>query len=356
MTLLPQQAGSWMLDLENCIFVPQSITGTEDLLYDEDGRLVEWSACRRGRHLTFASKVDPELARSVRNRARNMRIREKMLFVGRVRTSHYGHWLTEGLARMWPFCDQSASPGRVLAGADFYSLREKVRALVRPRHALWRWTLRTFDRDRALFCVVRQPAMVDRVSVVMPSIVNRCFFDSRHAHTTRAVGRRIIARHGTLVPVTASTQPVYLSRSRLSGKVTRSVKEEREFEKHLRSRDVLVVHPQELSLPGQVELFTRHRIFIGVYGSAFHTVLLAPKTSPEEPYRFVYLTRCDRGSPHSDGKAITLNETFKLIDDVLGNRSTCIPCLEFSDGSETNLTLNASKAISGLESIEWRRG
>jgi len=350
MTSLPQDAGIWRLPLENCIFVPESVSGTTDLIYDSAGKLVDWSACRRGPDLEFTSPAPPQLAAEVLAAADRVRVRDRVLFIGNFRRSHYGHWLTEGLSRLWPMCDDAREPRRVITSRPFHSWPGRARAFLRPAHSHSRWTLRAFDPSRTLFKVVRVPARLDAVELILPSMIGRLFFDVRPARTTSQVGRVIADRAGLPFPSAVSDRPVYLSRSRLGRGSTRLGEGEEALESGLRSRGVSIVHPQEMKLVEQVDLFRRHRTFVGVRGSAFHTVLLAYDPAAGAGYRFLYLSPVTgRATVPVDGVA-TSRSNFVLIDEALGIQSHYVPCMTQSmqPGAAPSYKIDATQALALL--------
>jgi hypothetical protein len=68
-------------------------------------------------------------------------------------------------------------------------------------------------------------------------------------------------------------QPAYLSRSKFG--LGRKIRREVELEERLSGHGVRIVHPEQLSLAEQVEVFNAHEVFIGCWGSAFHGLCFA---------------------------------------------------------------------------------
>lgn len=73
-----------------------------------------------------------------------------------------------------------------------------------------------------------------------------------------------------------SDQPVFLSRSRLKGGVSKLVNEE-EFCHRLDREGVEIVYPEMLSFDEQIGLFRGRRFVTGLAGSAMHTSVFAPR-------------------------------------------------------------------------------
>ena len=103
-------------------------------------------------------------------------------------------------------------------------------------------------------------------------------------------------------PAATDPRPVFVSRSRLATDA-RVVAGERTLERALAAAGHRIVHPETLSTPEQLEVFSSHRRYAGVIGSAMHNVLF--NAGPE----VVYLT---------DGEP---NLNFLVCDELVGANS-----------------------------------
>ncbi|MEA2828795.1 MAG: hypothetical protein QOG43_3234 [Actinomycetota bacterium] len=208
---------------------------------------------------------------------------EAVIYLGFL-VDHYGHFLTECLARVWYALDERPDL-RLLAhgaAATTYARRLFAALDIRP--------------DR--FVVPDRATRFRQVHIPQPTFVERFMLHERHLAVTRRAARRILEGE-TLQP---SAQPVYLSRARL-GVHPRKLYGEVSLIRHLRRAGVLIVDPQDLDLEQQVRLFNEHEVIIGPIGSAHHTTALALA-----PRHHVYL--CNWAS-----------ENFVLFDLLTGNRA-----------------------------------
>ena len=85
----------------------------------------------------------------------------------------------------------------------------------------------------------------------------------------------LISRVCGLGTAEASSRRIYLSRSRLRAGWHQMTNEE-EIEKCFEGMGFEIVHPQELSVPDQIALFSKSDTIAGEYGSALHNALFSP--------------------------------------------------------------------------------
>jgi len=126
-------------------------------------------------------------------------------------------------------------------------------------------------------------------------------------------------------------RPVWVSRSRLPPP-RRAIAGEKVLEEHL--ADWRIVHPQELSMAEQIEVFSKHTTYAGMIGSAMHNILFS--RSP----RVTYLTV---GEP---------NLNFLMCDELVGADSLYVGCCDEgglpSLGRQTPLRLDLARAGEAL--------
>ena len=103
---------------------------------------------------------------------------------------------------------------------------------------------------------------------------------------------------------TKKMPPVYLSKTKLQTGVTR-IEEEDIIERVMIKHGIEIVHPERLSFPNQVKLFSQTRSIIGSAGSAFHTSIFAPAKSTA-------ICIVPQG---------IINSNMVLIDRINGNKS-----------------------------------
>lgn len=216
------------------------------------------------------------------------------LYVGAIHP-HYGHFVINTLARFWPLLDLDDrglrptllchGPG---LGADWSSTPFIPEIL--GRLGLSVMDLATFGRPVRIPTLLVPQAALQQDDYAFPVMADLC----------REIGRGYYAPE----EVDADPQPVYLSKTRLTGGVRRFANEEA-VTAVLEREGVRIVHPELLSFPEQVRLFARHRVILGANGSAFHTLLFAP------PGRRV-IALADR---------LKLSATYRLIDLITGTQA-----------------------------------
>ncbi|MGZ8407538.1 MAG: glycosyltransferase family 61 protein, partial [Caulobacteraceae bacterium] len=184
------------------------------------------------------------------------RVRETGVFMGDAK-QHYGHFITDGMSRMWALPDMA----------------RPVRGLVHmpPAYAL------SFPHVRAVWEVMgfppstleepSRPTLFERVICPVPAIqISRRIyreFDRPH----RLAARAILGGDDR-----GPKQGVYLSRGRL-GAGHRQLEGESELEARLEKEGYRIVHPETLTFPEQMRLFNGDAPVVGATGSALHTVL-----------------------------------------------------------------------------------
>lgn len=221
-------------------------------------------------------------------------------------TTHFGHFLLEGIARLW-------AVGRF----------PDLPILVTPEGPLQVPSFRTaflraagIGRDRLV--AVDRPCVLEQVVVPLPSLVHDGGGHTIHRELPLRVAE---ALDGPPTAVRPSDRPVHLSRSRLEP-ARRRAEAEAALERELRRTGFLVISPERLSLRRQIRLWRRHTTFTGQIGSAFHAALLAP-----DRRRTVVLA-------HEDG----VPAHYATIDALCDTRATYAACLRTDPASPKQRT------------------
>lgn len=183
---------------------------------------------------------------------------ETVFFAGMF-VSHYGHFLTDSLSRLWP-------ADSLREGRRFYY--QGLGGEVAEDHSFARTILEAGGLDLSKRIHVSRPTMFRRMIVPCPSMQHDKRVHFEHARFPLSAAR-ILADGGN-----RETAPVYLSRSGLSQQ-QRGASNEAELETALERRGVSILHPQRLTVRDQVALFNGRRTIIGCSGSALHTALIA---------------------------------------------------------------------------------
>ncbi|WP_018262899.1 glycosyltransferase family 61 protein [Methylobacterium sp. WSM2598] len=171
---------------------------------------------------------------------------------------HYGHFVTDTLAHLWPLAAWEGprprlallAPPHGLDGADYARV-------ILERLGLGPGDLVHFDR----------PVRLPRLLLPEPAFEERAFVHAVYGALCREIGRPF--RDGP-----ALDRPVYLTKTRLPAGIARIANEEAIVEE-LDRRGVEIVAPETLPFVEQVRLVSTRRVVMGSTGSAFHTTIFA---------------------------------------------------------------------------------
>lgn len=208
---------------------------------------------------------------------------------------HYGHFLLEGLARLWSLSKLDAP---ILFQTP--SGLNKITSL--PKYMKEIFELLGISERIIL---VDKPISVETLYVpdmanVLDGYISKEFFQSLSLND--------------VIPKGLKTDLIYLSRSKLGSGI---VSDESLFEDELKKYGYKVIYPEELSVKEQIEVISNCKILMGFVGSAFHTLVLCSHF----PEKIVYLQRMKE-----------LNSNFKEIDHLLGLNALYIDAVISDDG------------------------
>jgi len=183
---------------------------------------------------------------------------EDSVLYGGLSWPHFGHFLTDGMSRLWALDHVPQSlPVLYLDRAHPEFGSEPFSATV----------IRYLQLESRLLRF-RRPTLVRRVFIPAPAIEHayRIYFSQSVPHVrtaTRLLERRKSAFRG---------KPVYLSRSSLPADLRRSA-QERELELKLSEIGMQTIYPERISMEDQIDIFNNSPVIAGMIGSAFHTEL-----------------------------------------------------------------------------------
>lgn len=239
-----------VVEVSPAYFVPGS-----DCLYDKAGQRVPESCVRRGRDLGELVNGGME---SIKLPTQYAEINQPSLFLGSV-PNHWGHFLTEGISRLWPLRRFSE-----LRGCQMVYLGP-------PRHInVINHFLRFADIDTGRLVPLQQAVRITTCFVPLPSFANRGLAYTVHSQLPGLVATKVLCNE---LPV-MSERPVYLSRTLWKPDHARVLRGEEALVSMLSRQGAVIAHPQRLSLREQIMLLNCHKTFIGCWGSAFHSLIL----------------------------------------------------------------------------------
>ena len=278
------------ITVNDALFLPAgwSNISRQDLLCDERGNIVRESCLIRGPSLQVSGMQNvstPDVTRINDAAVRSApRLNGNYLFLGDVAAGHFGHAITEGLARFWAVRIFDPDSVRIPIGFNPFGLSRMFHVFrgrdgSRYVHA----AINSFGLSRKNFLFTRTPVRLEKVVIPEPSVILRQHFHPEHLETTRRVSKYIFPTQDD----NKSDIPIYLSKTRLKRFVGK-VKNEMAIEQFMaRNFGAKIVYPELLSPKATIKLFNDHKVFVGTAGSAFHSFLFR---QVNEKVTAVYLT------------------------------------------------------------------
>jgi capsular polysaccharide biosynthesis protein len=312
--------------LRDAVMVPDC-----DPLYDMDGRRIDVT-----RRVNIPSDLAPQhvLERdrtaSEKNEPLEVTIPEQLdvveqpvVFVGAV-WPHYGHFITDGMSKLWGMDRISELP-----------LLMQARPSVRDHGCSY--IHETFGRlrvvDRGLIVPTR-PTLFRKVLAAKAAFQHTFRLYDCHQKPHLKVAESILAED---VGVPGGPEKVYLTRSKLKSR-DRKAAEELELETRLRKEGFEIVAPEQQSFKDQVRLFNTAKWVVGTIGSAFHTCLFARP----HPDRALFMMTWDK-----------INPRYLMIDEMTGQRSYYLNCITVNsvDARErvTETEINVERAMAAMD-------
>ncbi|WP_157235591.1 glycosyltransferase family 61 protein [Methylosinus sp. LW4] len=205
---------------------------------------------------------------------------------------HFGHFITDFLSRLW-FVTLPQFEER-----DFQICYTAPEVFTVANVFSYPWlsaimaSLRLGPRN---FLHVIEPMRFDKLTIPEPSLRAQFYIYSSFRDLALAANplRDSVSKERD------RKIPVYLSKTRLVGGVSRIVNEY-EIERHLREAGIDIVYPESISLTEQISLLESTDTILGTTGSAFHVSAFC-KSVP----RIIGVHAAER-----------TNSNFKLIDSV----------------------------------------
>lgn len=290
-------------------------------LYDRHGVRINESCVRRGKGLARLIAAGSD---TISLPTDFITVDEPVVYLSWLQ-NHWGHFLTEGISRLWAF-SQYPELKQMLGAYCCCSLPHK--------------NIRDFI-DALDFNVYiggdrrHQAIRFRKIFIPIPSFSNQAEAYSVH----RKAAATVVDAHLQEDKSQISNQPVFLSRARLGG--ARMIQNQTEFESVLAKMGFLVVYPEELTLSSQIKLFNHYRYFTGCWGSAFHTTILS---------------RC----PETIATHILIEDTpnfdYLMFDSILANEANYIAAMPPVPGEDQawphlHLAIDVEKAVSYFERL-----
>ena len=279
-------------EYENAIVIP--ISPTRSICYDSDGNLIPSSLMMSGSRPNGELKPQYTVNNKINKKDLNNFpfIDEEIYFVSYINKGHWGHFLTESLARCYHLDGPSM---KVVSADDMWMIKDLF-----PQHE---------------YIVTNKPFKVKKLLLPYPTMVDCAYVLPEHIDTCR----KLSLLNG-VKPI--KNKKVYISRTKvykLRGK-SRWTEGEPELEAKLKKDNWSIYYFEDLSLREQISILEGAELVVGCIGSAFHNLML----TKNNPGQIVYLT-----NPISNNSSP--NPNYAHHDAILGNESIYVDCQDMID-------------------------
>lgn len=289
-------------------------------VYDPSGNLIPTSLLVRGPNGSRQAFDSPSHLDLDSLPQKGLKIQNAMY--GGYIFSHYGHFLTESLARLWPLLSKERAmdepisyPSKILFSQGYKGpLSEANSSLLKALE----------NNFNCKVLIVDSPIQVQRLYLSELSMVHNWKLHKQFAQFTNKLGEAVLAlSHSN--PTKKFGLKVYLSR-RMLDPILRNILNERKLEEALFKKGFDIVYPEKMTIAEQINVFNAADVIVGAIGSAFHTLLLA------EVYgkKIIYLTTNNA----------QVNKNFINIDSAVGVHAHYLPVLHPFNFSIKRSTMN----------------
>jgi|GEM_PF-917558 len=187
-------------------------------------------------------------------------------FIGDI-YNHYGHFIVESTARLWPLLHLPNG----FAKNYLYCGKDASEKLLQKTYIKDIYGCFSLSPDN--FLRFDQPCRLQNVFIPLPAFEIRRQGNQLFRETMLHVGNHLA---GDLSEINNSNlTPLYISKSKLPGGVSR-IFNETAIEEILTSKGVDIWHPQTLDLASQIKELTTRKYIMGSVGSALHNLLFCP--------------------------------------------------------------------------------
>lgn len=309
-----------VLELTDALLLPNA-----RCLYDPEGRRLEPTKVTYVEPGAPAPLIDEKILKieqasmpeAVEVPAGLTHIDEPVIFLGELH-DHYGHFLTDTLARVWDLTEADRGLKVIFA----------PQSQQRLEHPLVRELLQLFGIEPERILVPQTPARLSRVICPLAALQQSRIYDV-FAEPFRQVAKRALAA-GAEPP----GRPVYLTRSGLGEALRRLVNEEA-LEARLEREGYAIVHPERLSIPEQIALFNGEHPVVTPFGSAMHTVLFRIRDDGQ---------RLGALFPEK------VPPRFAMVDALKGSRASYVMCMSLQSNLDQPVwSIDVDAAMDGLK-------
>ena len=194
-----------------------------------------------------------------------------LIYVGECFQLHYGHFLVESISRLW-----------YAVGNEHYQILCHPFVRYKPAELFIDRFFGAVGFSPRRFVSFIKPVLLSEVVVPSPSFGDRLAGFDVHRLIPESVAERLLVRTPK-----RTTQPLYLSRTKLPPGMRRTANEDK-LETILSDKGYAIAHPEKLPLQRQIYLLNKHECIVSMMGSALHGALF--DISPESCRHIVCLS------------------------------------------------------------------
>lgn len=282
---------------------------TMDSCFMEDGSLIPFSPIRRSsinweKVQVYQTPKNPKAFKTISD----------AYYINFFHSSHWGHFLTESLARMNSLlCSDLPTRNIIIRFEGAKSLG---------------WVKEIFQNNHYNIIPFSENLLVSKLYLPIPTMVNFHYILKEHIDTLQKYSSYF--KHD----LNSFPKKVYLSRNKLP-KTHRVNFKEDVLEDKLKSYGWEIVHLQDYSIGNQVKILENADSICGCMGSAFHNLMMCNYT----PQKIIYLV------PEIN----YIFPNYAAHDTVMNNNSIFLQCQNLSDYNKRNFTfkdpINTAKMI-----------
>ena len=251
----------------NLVYFPQYGS-----LYTWNGDRIIESCIRRGPNLGEIISSAPTNINIPKN---IKKYQGRILYLGHF-FSHWGHFLTESISRLWglqlfqniPFLFHSPNINKVEEEQKEY---------------IHKFLFYSSLNNNEFHLNFNSPILISEVIIPEPSFYNRGKASHVHRIFPERVAKTIFQQkcdfNYNFYNQTTKQSAIYLSRSLLP-KSARKIHGETELEKELEKYDIKIIYPETLSFEEQIFLINSYDTVIGCEGSALHLLFFRIRKAP----------------------------------------------------------------------------
>lgn len=251
---------------EDILFVPENYMDSAPGCYDRGKKLITASGVFLGipdNHLIFGdyfTNLD----------ALNYEFAEKTahyFYLGPINT-HYGHFLTITLSRLWWVLNNNIEDNIKIV----YSDKRTPEDLFSIPYIGEIFNILGLKESNFINSTI--PVRFEKITIPEPSFEENNFVYEIFAKFCNHIGDEIEVSN----PASISKIPVYLAKTKINSGVSR-IKNEHIICERLKKNGIEIIFPEKLNFRQQVMIFREHPIVLGSMGSALHTGIFTPKNN-----------------------------------------------------------------------------